>query len=90
MPLAASGQLAAVSVTPRTIVPFGTPKLLPAVVTMGRTSGMTRGFDILPDGRFIGAVPMTDENETNNATSTREMRVVLNWLDELNRLVPVK
>lgn len=51
---------------------------------------MTRGFDILPDGRFIGAVPMTDENETNNATSTREMRVVLNWLDELNRLVPVK
>ena len=90
VPLAASGQLAAVSVTPRTIVPFGTPKLLPAAVTMGRTSGLTRGFDILPDGRFIGAVAMTDENESSNATNSREMRVVLNWLDELKRLVPVK
>ena len=90
VPLAASGQLAAVSVTPQTIVPFGSPKLLPAVVTMARTSGLTRSFDILPDGRFIGAVQMSDENEANNAASTREMRVVLNWLDELNRLVPVK
>ena len=91
MPLAASGQLATVGVTPKTIVPFGSPKMLPAVVTMGRTSGLTRSFDVLADGRFIGAVQVTDENESNsNTTNSREMRVVLSWLDELKRLVPVK
>jgi serine/threonine-protein kinase len=86
--LAASGQLAAVSVSPRTIVPFGRPQMLPSAVTMGRASGLPRAFDMLPNGRFIGLVPALDENEP--ALRSQELRVVLNWLDELVRLVPVK
>jgi Tol biopolymer transport system component len=87
--LAASGQLAAVSVSPRTIVPFGRPQLFPAAVTMGRASGLTRAFDVLPNGRFIGLVPAADESEST-AASTQEIRVVLNWSDELKRLVPTR
>ena len=86
--LAASGQLAAVSVNPQTIVPFGRPQMMPATVTMGRSSALTRSFDILPNGRFIGFVPAVDENESSGAASAQEIRVVLNWFDELKRLVP--
>jgi hypothetical protein len=62
--------------------------MLPSAVTMGRASGLTRAFDMLPNGRFIGLVPALDENEP--ALRSQELRVVLNWLDELVRLVPVK
>jgi hypothetical protein len=87
--LAASGQLVAVSVSPQTIVPFGRPQMMPAAVTMGRSSGLTRAFDMLPNGRFIGLVPAVDENESS-AGPSQELRVILNWHDELKRIVPVK
>ena len=47
-----------------------------------------RTFDFLPDGRIIGvgsAVP-----SVNGAPSQSEIRVVLNWFEELKARVPVK
>ena len=47
-----------------------------------------RSFDFLPDGRIIGvgsAVP-----SASGAASPTEIRVVLNWFEELKARVPVK
>jgi hypothetical protein len=66
-------------------------------VTANRISSERRAFDILPDGRFVGVVSDEPEGE---ATQSRfalttgapgaEMRVVLNWFEELKARVPVR
>jgi hypothetical protein len=48
----------------------------------------TRPFDVLPDGRFVG-VAVAGQNQ-GGLPSQGEIRVVLNWFDELRRLVPAK
>jgi Tol biopolymer transport system component len=86
VPLAASGQMAAVRLSKTSGITAGRPHLFPAAVTAGRTSGLTRAFDILPDGRFIGLVSGSEDSVA--VASSSEIRVVLNWHDELKRLVP--
>jgi Tol biopolymer transport system component len=85
VPLAAAGRLAAVRVTTRPGVSFGTPQSIPTDVIAGRTSSLTRVFDTLPDGKFIGPI---SASESGPATSQSEIRVVLNWFEELNTRVP--
>ena len=89
VPSAASGRLAIVSVSTRAGMIFGPPQTIPAAVTLSRTSGLTRMFDVLPDGRFIGLVAGAETSESRDAES-QEIRVVLNWYDQLKRLVPTK
>jgi hypothetical protein len=67
-------------------VTFGVPMTMPAVVTGGVRSGGRRAYDVLPDGRFIGLVDPGDAGSTVGAAS--QIRVVLNWFEELKRLVP--
>jgi serine/threonine protein kinase/Tol biopolymer transport system component len=87
VPSAASGRLAVVSVTTQPGVVFGSPASLPARVTLNRLSGETRAFDILADGRFIGLVdPSQAESSTGMASG--QLRVVLNWFEELKQRVP--
>jgi dipeptidyl aminopeptidase/acylaminoacyl peptidase len=88
VPTAASGQLAAVSVTTRPGVTFGSPVSLPARVTADRISSEMRAYDILPDGRFIGLVN-SSEPESSRAAAP-EILVVLNWFEELKARVPTK
>jgi hypothetical protein len=45
-----------------------------------------RAFDILPDGRFVGLIPTS---ELEAAGTETEMRVVINWFEELKRLAPI-
>jgi hypothetical protein len=45
-----------------------------------------RGYDVLPDGRFIALLP----NKSGPAGGQRELRLILNWTDELKRLVPTQ
>ena len=59
---------------------------VPAVVTGGVLSGSRRAYDVLPDGRFIGVVVPGDALST--AGPANQIRVVLNWHEELKRLVP--
>ena len=50
------------------------------------SSAPIRGYDIMPDGtKFIFAVPA--ESKTI-APPVRQLQVVLNWFEELKRLVP--
>ena len=84
---AASGNLVTVAVTAQAGLTFGAPVSSPAAVTSGRTSGETRAHDILPDGRFVGLVEVPD-TDGSFRNAVREIRVVLNWFEELKRLVP--
>jgi hypothetical protein len=84
VPLAAAGRLAAVRVTTRPGVSFGSPRSIPTEVIAGRTSSLTRAFDTLPDGKFIEPI---SASESGPATSQSEIRV-LNSFEELNARVP--
>jgi hypothetical protein len=44
-----------------------------------------RGYDFLEDGRFISLSRVFGES-----ASTGEVRVVINWFEELKRRVPAK
>jgi hypothetical protein len=88
VPSANSGRLAIVRVMKDKGVTFGVPVTMPAVVTGGVLSGGRRAYDVLPDGRFIGLVVPGDVPST--VGSARQIRVVLNWHEELKRLVPTK
>jgi Tol biopolymer transport system component len=81
-----SGQLAAVAVSMGSGVSFGNTELIPFALTAGRLSGAVRAFDVLPDGRFVGPVTATALEAT--ADSPSEVRLVVNWFEELKRLVP--
>jgi serine/threonine protein kinase len=80
--------LAAASVTTTRGIEFGNQVSLPRqfrVVAPG--IGRARTFDIMPDGQhFIGVVE--PEEIDNDGAGTREFLVVLNWFEELKRLVP--
>jgi hypothetical protein len=83
---AISGQMVAVGVTTAGEVTFAAPLRFPATVTGDRLSRERRAWDILPDGRFIGIV-------SASADATRsppaEMRLIINWFEELKQKVPV-
>jgi hypothetical protein len=83
----ASGQLAAVNVSTESGVSFGSPTSFPFTLAAGRLSGAMRGFDVLPDGRFIGLTSGTDASRDSGPS---EIRFVLNWFEELKRLVPTE
>jgi hypothetical protein len=48
---------------------------------------MTRAFDTLPEGKFIGPVSPS-EQDLGSGTIQPDMRVVLNWFEELKARVP--
>jgi serine/threonine protein kinase len=80
--------LEAVSVTTQPIPAFGNPVALPRPFATG-PSQTRRQFDLMPDGRFLGlAVP--GQTETATGPSAPEVRLVLNWFEELKQRVPVK
>lgn len=83
---ATGGQMVSVSIATAGGATFGTPARFPASVTGDRPASQPRAWDILPDGRFIGIVSGT-EDETHGSTS--EIRLVLNWFEELKQKVPV-
>ena len=89
VPSAASLQLATVTVTAKGGVTFGVPVLSPATVTADRINSQRRAYDILPDGQFIGLVEAS-ERDGSPVLASREIRVVLNWFQELQRLVPTR
>jgi DNA-binding beta-propeller fold protein YncE len=82
---AASGRLAIVPVQTSPTVQFGAPSLIPATVTGARVSNMTRAYDVMPDGRFIGIVSAGEPQDIPRL----EVRVVLNWLEELKQRMPL-
>jgi hypothetical protein len=68
-------------------VTYGTPVEL-NVPRPGLLSTEVRGYDVLTDGRFISVSPLSGDGP--NAALRPEVRVVLNWFEELKRLAPVR
>jgi len=80
-----AGQQVVVRVATRPVVAFGTPERFPSRVTDARVSNENRAFDILPDGRFIGFVNGSGDAEARS-TGGLQLRVVVNWFEELKRV----
>jgi eukaryotic-like serine/threonine-protein kinase len=83
----APGKIMAVSVQPGTTLTFGTPH----VVVDGRylTPQIGRNYDVSPDGkRFLLIKDATPASTSSSAPTSSELVVVLNWSEELKRLVP--
>ena len=78
--------MVAVPVTHEGAVTFGPPVFFPASVTGNRLSPEPRAWDILPNGRLIGLV--AEGGEAARSTSS-EIRLVVNWFEELKQRVPV-
>jgi hypothetical protein len=47
---------------------------------------LPRAYDITPDGRLIGLIAPGQTGEG----AGQEIRIYLNWFEELKRLVPLK
>ena len=76
-----------VSIKTQPSVTFGSPMQLPlSVPRPALISTNVRGYDLLPDGRILTLVPTADPG----TTARSEIRVVINWFEELKRLVPVQ
>lgn len=69
-----------ITTTPRFV--FTPPRELPPAGLMGPPMAV-RGFDILPDGRFVGTVPV---GWNAQAAPPLTVHVVLNWFDELRSI----
>jgi len=88
VPSAASAQIVVASFSTKPGVTFGSPATVPARVTGNRLSGATRAWDVLPDGRMVGLVQPTEANSP--VTTAPQIRMVLNWFEELKARVPIK
>jgi eukaryotic-like serine/threonine-protein kinase len=88
VPSAASQQLAIVQVMTERGVTFARPTMAPAAATGLVISSFPRAYDILPDGRFVGLIAPGGVNSP--VLPGNQIRVVLNFFEELKRLVPTK
>ena len=81
--------LVELSVRTQPSISFGSPNpVSPAVPRPGVTSTDVRGrgYDVLPGGKIVTLAPVA--TGTAVAAPRPEIRVVLNWQEELKRLVP--
>ena len=86
VPSAVSARMALLSFTARPGPAFGTPTMIPARVTADRRSGEHRSFDVLPDGRLVGLRSRASQNLSD---FDAEIRVTMNWFEELKQRVPL-
>jgi Tol biopolymer transport system component len=71
----------------RGVVTFGPPAMAPAAVTGFLSSSNPRAHDILADGRLVGLIaPSGDTASILGAGAGSQIRVVLNWFEELKRV----
>jgi Tol biopolymer transport system component len=90
VPSASSRQLAAVRVSTQPAPTFGNPVNVPGTVHADAPGDQMRAYDMLPDGRLVGLIAATEVQSAGARPSAPEMRVVLNWFEDLKRLVPTK
>jgi hypothetical protein len=77
----------AVPITLTPSVSFGTPVELPRMPRPALLSGDVRGYDVLRDGRVVSLSAGPDDSAQAPGA---EIRVMVNWFEELKRLVPAK
>ena len=80
------GELQGVAFTAQPSVVIGKPTTYPRGFLVSGT-GTPRTYDLLPDGRFIGVIDPALTPQLGGAAS---QVLVLNWYEELKRLVPTR
>ena len=65
------------------------PDQLHVIGTRRKISTDRRNFDVLPDGQFIG-IALADGEGSGSAMRPREIRIALNWFEELKSRVPTR
>lgn len=86
------GRMAVAAVTTQPTFAFGNPAEVPRPFRGTVDGGATalRSFDIMPDGRFIGLyAPGQSAGAPGTVSTQPDIHIVLNWTEELKRLVPV-
>jgi serine/threonine-protein kinase len=82
--------LSVVEVRTEPNVSFGSPMEVPSSIPRpGLLNGSRRGYDILPDGRILTVTPAREQESTDGVLQ-KDIDVVVNWFEELKRLVPTK
>ena len=82
------GRFSTVAVQTTPSITFHTRTDRPVNMRHDRISSEMRDFDVLPDGRLIITTAATSQNP--NGDTGIQLRVVLNWVEELKQRVPVK
>jgi Tol biopolymer transport system component len=77
----------AVGVTTQPTVAFGHPVAVPKRIRFGPPGARTP-YDVTPDGKFLGLIEAGQQ--AYNRGSDDQILVVLNWTEELKRLVPTR
>jgi Tol biopolymer transport system component len=81
--------LVLVDVKTQPSISFGALSTLPSTVPLPSVfSNGSRGYDILPDGRIL--VVSADDRDRVEGVRGAAIHVVLNWHEELKRLVPTR
>jgi hypothetical protein len=78
--------LVVVSVTTQASFTFGNPALVPGGFASNTTPAAPRNHDVTPDGKLIAVV--ASGQDPSGPPATPEIRVVLNWFEELKQRVP--
>ena len=68
-------------------VSFGDPVQLP-IERVIQATGNPRQYDVMPDGRFVILQPAPQA--ATESRRTQEVHVVLNWVEELKRRLPMQ
>ena len=82
------GRWDAQAITTQPRFAFNAPVPIPRGGALGLGPQGQRNYDVMPDGRMLGVIP-AGQNQSAGST-TQQIQVVLNWFEELKRLVPVR
>jgi serine/threonine protein kinase/Tol biopolymer transport system component len=80
-------QLTVRNITTSPTFAFGDPKAISRGFNEGTSPSNERNYDVTSEGKFVGIVGSVP---TQAGGSTASIQVVLNWFEELNRLMPTK
>ena len=88
--LPVAGRFAVVSVQMQPSFTFGNPVEMTTVTfTQSHVSNDVRNYDLTPTGKFVALVDPQEQSRSGTSAAP-EIRVVLNWFEELKRLVPTR
>ena len=79
-----------VAVDVRTQPTFGAGKAVALPIEALFNSPLARNYDITPDGKQFVVITPAVASTDSNRSSAQQIDVVLNWFEELKRLVPTK
>jgi hypothetical protein len=86
IPALATAELATARVAAGDGLTFGVPVTSPFWIIPTFSLTQPRAYDVLPDGRFVGLIDAS-EPDGSLTNGTPEIRVVLNWFEELKARV---